>query len=623
MTELVVADAVTDLPVGARVATEDRALLIVGGRPTLHLAGEEHELLAADELTELADSALRLAEEHTERARDPSVTGPALQAAMLASAAKLETLSTASRFLRSVAALRAARAVVGAAPVTWFDQDPAFAAAAARAVGVMELTHARPVQARDGRGERIVNWLKARRLDWTVRYLSTLPGVAGRRRMTGKLIGSSGALTDAAAASEMPGDLVGPVVLLFDVRNSGMIANLAAVANAVQARGVACVGIYMEPRVARLLEREHPTLPIVPLAAFGGGSVIRSVVAATLPVRAALKAMVAQDNANMEQETPDVVATRRFLAGGLSRSYVAQGLVDLISLQSALETLRPSAVLTSSDAHRYSRLAVLSSSRNRVRTMVVQHGATVGERIYLPVTADVMAAWGSWCQSWFISRGVAPNRVVAAGYPRGDVYSPVGNQSQAQVRSGDRRHGTRVRRLLFAAQPIPDDVTSEFLQRVFAVVDECEDLHLTIRPHPGESRRGLLTALVNDAPPGVSRRVRLSAAGLPLTSDLETADVVVTSESTVGIDALGADLPLVLLTHPALRRAIPFADFGACKVASDAVDLKRVLASLEAEDEVYRLQLGGRSFLAAYVGPVGESAAGNVAAALLGERWPW
>jgi hypothetical protein len=612
VTELFIAAGLGSLPPERRhggAEGSDSAVLIVGVDPRLLGRGDVIELLGPAVLSALADDALAIAEERTDAARNAELTGVALRATLLGSAAKLDTLTLATHFLTAVAALRAAVSHLGPVHATWYGDDQLLATAIAAAAGVDELAHAPTPRTRQGRSERLVRWLKRRRFDATVRYLSTLPRAVRSRRA---VLDFTGRVPSAAARRSGDTDGGGPVLALFDVRNSGMIANLAAVTDAVRARGVHCVGLYMEPRVAAVLERDHPTLPILPLAAFGGSSVVRGALSQASAVRRAMTDDVRRGSAAGAVAAPvsDVAALRGYLAKRLSWASVAQGLVDLAALENALSVLGPRALVTSSDAHRYSRLAVLTASRRDVRSMVLQHGAPVGERIYLPVTADVMATWGPWCLQWFADRGVPGPRLVAAGYPRGST------------RSATTRPPGDARTLLFAAQPVADDVTQDLLERVFATMGERSDLELTVRPHPGESRRAVLAAIVARAPTDVQRRVRLSAAGVSLAEDVGRAYAVVTSESTVGIDALSAGVPLVLLTHPALRRAIPFVEFQACREAANPAELSAALAALDTAQEVDRLRTGARRFLDAYVGPVGDEAAGNVADALLAGTWP-
>ncbi|HET8984271.1 MAG TPA: hypothetical protein VFN03_00805, partial [Trueperaceae bacterium] len=531
MTDLVIASGLGSLPPGLRsevLARADAAVLILGDAPRLHTCSGVTELLSHDQRSALADEALTIAEERTDDCRDAGLAGVQLRAAQLSSAAKLDTFVGASEFLRAVAALRAAVTLLGPVRVTWYSDDQRLASAVATATALPDFTLARAHGPQHSRSERLVELLKRQRLDWSARYLSTLPGAVRSRRALHDF--THRGRSAAAARSDGP-EAGGPVLALFDVRNSGMIANLAAVTDAVRARGVHCVGLYMEPRVAAVLERDHPTLPILPLAVFSDGSVVRRALSVAGAVRRtmtgevrrwstapAVPAVVAQvEGVASEVGTvrpSDTAALRSYLADGFTWPYVAQGLIDVGALETALTVLRPRALLTSSDAHKYSRLAVLTAARTGVRSMVVQHGAPVGERIYLPVTADVMATWGPWCWRWFADRGVETSRLVSAGYPRGATRSAPTSPRGA------------VSALLFAAQPVADDVTADLLQRVFAAMEERDELRLTVRPHPGESRRGLLAAIVARAPSHIQRRARLSVAGAPLAEDLSQADVV-------------------------------------------------------------------------------------------------
>lgn len=591
---------------GETVPPSEHPLLTLGDPPVLRVDGVTVPALDVAATRRARSVALTVAEAHTagDGARALGRTAPQVQeiaaAPTIYAATKIETYYAALRFMADGAALAASVERVDATRLVWLGSggDHAYAVAArAGFSGSIAVAGAGPSAAT--RRERVLDALKRSRLDWTVRSLSTLPRALREPRFH--------------AASR-------PVLAMFDVWNTGMIDNLALVASEIVANGMQVVCVTMEPRVAQRLASRAPHLQQRPLSSFMAPSRAIGAFTRAGSVTAEIRSLTTAACAAAGAADP-VLAAR--IGRLFTTPYVAQSLVDLDAVGVAVDRLRPSAVITSSDAHRTSRMAVLQARARGVPTMVVQHGALVIEDIYLPVIADQMAAWGPWCRDWFTSRGVAEDRVFAAGYPRGlgghrpvtSAGDPRGAQASRPSAGGDARPHP-VTRLLFAMQPISQAVNDDLLGRLYQVLAADPVLRLTVRPHPGSTQRGAVAAMVAAAPPDVRARVSLSEAGTDLATDLAHSDVVLISDSTVGVDAINAGSPVMLLRHPAITEAIPYESFGAVVVAADA---KQVAAGLERLTEAHeRAALAERAegFVAAYVGATGSTAAGAIAGRL-------
>jgi len=77
-------------------------------------------------------------------------------------------------------------------------------------------------------------------------------------------------------------------------------------------------------------------------------------------------------------------------------------------------------LLLASDAHHGERLFTLVANQLGIPSLVVQHGATLGDFGYVPLYATRFAAWGEISKQWLIARGVSPERIVITGSPRLD-----------------------------------------------------------------------------------------------------------------------------------------------------------------------------------------------------------
>lgn len=426
--------------------------------------------------------------------------------------------------------------------------------------------------------ERVIGWLKRSKWEWSAR---TAAGVVERMR--------------GVRLPQVRTDVLG----LFDVRNPGMITNVALVLAAIREQGFEVLGVSMQPASGHFARGVDERRRVVPFAAYTRWRDVIDAVSLSATVTAELRR-------TEQPETDDhVLIAARQAIRELHRGYVAQTLLDHRTVERMMAAIDPRAIVLASDAHRYSRMVVAVARRMGIPTFVVQHGALVVADFYLPVVADRMLAWGPWCRDWFVRRGTDRARVAAVGFVRGGSSPPAG-----------RTHND-ASTVLYAAQPLAERLNRDLLQVLRATLEARPGLNLVIRPHPGEGRRVELERLLSGWPNELAGRFSVSAAGVPLETDFERCDAVVTAQSTVGIDALAAGKPVLLLRHPEIEEPIPFVKFGCVLPATDSVELQAGLTALAEEDTRLQLAESARRFLDAYVGPVGRAAALKAAATVL------
>lgn len=505
---------------------------------------------------------------------------PAGAARLVAAVSKLDVYVDVQRFATWLVLVERALALVVPTVVEWRTDDGGAARAVVARLG--SGVPVRVVRAPASSGTRAERWLrrvKRDRWEWTVRAVA---GLADALRSPGHTMHSA--------------DVLG----VFDVRNAGMIANVASVAAALRDQGASVVGVAMDLRVARQAAALVETVAICPFAAFARAVDVGRAVARAPAVRRALRQF-----ATDAFEDPSERAAACFAFARLHVGYVAQTLFDAETSEHLLDRLRPRVVLVASDAHRYARLLVLAARARGVASAVLQHGALVGDHFYVPVVADRMLAWGPWCRDWFVDRGTPPDRVEPVGFVRAPDRRAASSPDAAGARCA-----------LYAGQPVPDHVTRDLLARCRDALEGDPWLRLRVRPHPGEGRRALLAEVVAGWPATVRERVELSPPERSLKEDLEAADVVLASQSTVAIDALAAGVPVVTLRHEAVREAIPFRAFACTEEATSGAELLDALGGVADPARAAARAKGADAFLDAYLGRAGVASTAAAAAAV-------
>jgi hypothetical protein len=351
-------------------------------------------------------------------------------------------------------------------------------------------------------------------------------------------------------------------------------------------RGVPVAGVYMDRRVGEEVRGYGIAMPMVHL-----GSHVRLRDAATAAGHATTLRRELVRWAGSAPGSPAERLAASFAVGRLHRGYLAQTSIDLRAVERLLDARRPTAVVVASDAHRYARLLVLAARDRKIPTVVLQHGALAFQDFYVPVVADRMLAWGPWCRDWFVARGAPAPAVHDVGFVRSPARRPLRSPADPAAL-----------RAMFPTQPVADHVTVAMLDTLREVLAADASLRLVVRPHPGEGRRALLAARLAGWPAPLRERTDVSPPGRALADDLAASDVVLTSQSTVGIDALAAGVPVVLIDHPDVAEPIPFRAFGCVVGAETAGDVAAGLAALRDDAFVARLARAVDAFLEAYVG---------------------
>lgn len=417
-------------------------------------------------------------------------------------------------------------------------------------------------------------WLKQTKWEWSARALA-------------------GFLEKGQAAT--PPTVGIDVLGVFDVRNTGMIQNVGRVVDHLSGLGHNVMGVSMHAQVTKQARSLIGLGSVQPLARFSRAADVIQALQKLSAVERAVRRFCEPTHADST-----VNAAAKYAFRGLHAGYILQTLVDFRAIERMLDVVAPKAIVLASDAHRYSRLIVSAARTRGIPTAVLQHGALVIEDFYVPVVADQMLAWGEWCREWFTQRGTPSEKVTSVGFVRG--VEPL----QSRTVDGPPQ------KLLFAAQPLTERVNEDLLSIVRSALERDPSLTVTVRPHPGEGRRAELLSMVARWPAAVSSRSEFSPVGRSLESDLAEADAVIISQSTVGIDALSAGVPVLLLRHADVPEPIPYLEFGGVIEVNGPEELVSGIKALD--DKAVRSELvrAATSFLEAYVGRVGAE---SVAAA--------
>jgi hypothetical protein len=296
----------------------------------------------------------------------------------------------------------------------------------------------------------------------------------------------------------------------------------------------------------------------------------------------------------------------------------------------ALDTLKPDVVVTYAEAGGWGRAIMLESRRRAIASVGLQHGFIYRHWLNYRHEADEMRPSPVNAEDHGFPRptltlahdGYAAEHLRCAGqFPDGTVRvtgSPGLDRladALARVSPADR---DEIRKKL----GLPTDARvavvvskrsqlAHWLPALVEAAARTETLRLIVKPHPAE------TADVYAADLEGARSASLAPASADLPSLLAIADLLVTVNSTVALDAMVLGIPALAVGLP--NNLSPFVDRGAMVGAAHVDDLAGLLQQVT-RDEGHRERLIGQAhaFAADYgIEPDGRSAA-RAAAAIWG-----
>jgi hypothetical protein len=264
----------------------------------------------------------------------------------------------------------------------------------------------------------------------------------------------------------------------------------------------------------------------------------------------------------------------------------------------ALDTLRPSSVLTYAEAGGWGRALMLESRRRGIPSAGLQHGFIYRQWLNYLHEPDEMER-GGWGDAGFPAPTITllfdefaarhlreqgrlpPASLKVTGSPRLDVLiarlSQLTAEDLARARAEAGARDDEMIVLVTTKEKEARHVLPAFVSAAAAV----PGVRLVIKPHPAE------TAAAYEAVAG-QPGVTVMPAETPLAPLLAASRAVVTVNSTVALDAAVAGIPALVIGLP--NNLSPFVDAGALAGAHTkeeiADQLRRVLY-----DEGFRLQL--------------------------------
>ena len=277
--------------------------------------------------------------------------------------------------------------------------------------------------------------------------------------------------------------------------------------------------------------------------------------------------------------------------------------IDIVTLQ--LEELKPSLLVTFADDHPPHMEYVLAARRERIPSLMIQHGLDCEQLTLDHAFADYVAVWGAQRRERYRQRSAwQPSAIEVTGNPEFDhLRLPVALAPPGPV-------------WLWVTRPhtpdkcdLPSLGTGEglaILDGLLSAVAERPQVKLIIKPHPFDYTH-LYQSRIQES--GLGDRVSLSRGSLY--ELLDAASVVFSEDSTAGMEAMFFGKRVIHAHFAPSPPSMPFAEYQAALPAFDKGSLQGSIRAVGdfSSEEAQRMLDGQRRFLQAYNGPCDGNAA--------------
>jgi hypothetical protein len=270
----------------------------------------------------------------------------------------------------------------------------------------------------------------------------------------------------------------------------------------------------------------------------------------------------------------------------------------------ALDLIRPRVLVTYAEAGGWGRALVLEARRRGIASVGLQHGfisrhwlnylhepdeampSPAGEAGYPFPTLTLL--YDDFAREHLIGRGHFPEDTLrVVGNPRLEsLVRAAGALTAGELAKAREDTGARPDQHVVLLAIKYRTAWDETLRALAAAVGEMPDVHLVIRPHPGDAPGcydGLISGLAN------ARVAPRSSSPVAL---ITSARLVVTINSTVAIEAMPLGVPALAMRLP--NYLTPFVDAGAMAGTTAPQEIRPALARL-VRDEAARADLLERS----------------------------
>jgi hypothetical protein len=208
-------------------------------------------------------------------------------------------------------------------------------------------------------------------------------------------------------------------------------------------------------------------------------------------------------------------------------------------------------VVSWNDVLKFEKTVALLCKDLKIPTLVIQHGVTGHPMGYVPVTSDKMAVWGEIAKNWLVNHGVNSDKLVITGNPKFDDLSRKEIDPKKSTIYDELKLDSKKGVFVFATQPPlvgfisrETEKANELVFRaLLKAMEEFPDKQLVVKLHPIDDGK-LVRRIAGEQKAKMNIVI---TKNVNLYDLLRVSDLLITIDSTVALEAMLLNKPVVLI----------------------------------------------------------------------------
>ena len=259
-----------------------------------------------------------------------------------------------------------------------------------------------------------------------------------------------------------------------------------------------------------------------------------------------------------------------------------------------IHTEKPDVVVTIDDRSPFGKTVNVVSKSLGVPTLIVQHGIVADHPIYGPICSDKYAVFGHAFKDALVKRGVNPDDIVVTGQPRFDVLvNTKYDKNWIYEKLGINKENGLI---VFASTDLSDYERELTVHELCTAMQQFPDKQLVIKPHPSDDGAMFVELL---------RKFNSDAIVVHehLYELLSACDLLITTWSTVGLEAMILDKPIIVINLMNRPDMTSYVEKGAAIEVNISNTLSGFIKQMLHDDyTIQKIKEGSNKYVSDYTG---------------------
>jgi UDP-N-acetylglucosamine 2-epimerase len=244
-------------------------------------------------------------------------------------------------------------------------------------------------------------------------------------------------------------------------------------------------------------------------------------------------------------------------------------------MKQVVKVEKPDIIVIVDEYGLYGRAAILASKMYNIPILAIQHGVFTTKELgyfhyhneistdpvisykYCPIP-DKTAVSGQYYKNILTNSGsYQTNNVIITGQPKYDVLYYANKIFDKKKIYDKLKVNYNKKVIVLATQPYPKNENELLLRSVFTELKKFPDIQLVVKLHPNEYDKSFHQMIANET--GIDAII---VKGINLYELLYACDLMMTVDSTVAVEAMILNKPVIAVTLPGSSFVVPYAKYG-------------------------------------------------------------